>query len=82
MLDNRGNGTVVDELLDNIKNGSNLSIISAYFTFYAYAELKKDGVNIFPMAIVNGTSQALRYDFSTQRLKPNISIFSPNHNRR
>ena len=47
-----------------------------------YAELKKDGVNYFPMAIVNGTSQALRYDFASQRLKPNISIFSPNYHRR
>lgn len=42
MLDNRGNGTVVDELLEGIKNGSKLSIISAYFTIYAYAELKKE----------------------------------------
>ena len=47
-----------------------------------YAELKKSGVNIFPMAIVNGTSQALRYDFASQRLQPNIAIFSPNYQRR
>jgi iron-sulfur cluster repair protein YtfE (RIC family) len=47
-----------------------------------YAELKKNGVNIFPMAIVNGTSQALRYDFASQRLQPNIAIFSPNYQRR
>jgi acyl carrier protein phosphodiesterase len=47
-----------------------------------YAELKKNGVNVFPMAIVNGTSQALRYDFASQRLKPNIAIFSPNYQRR
>lgn len=47
-----------------------------------YAELKKSGVNVFPMAIVNGTSQALKYDFASQRLKPNIAIFSPNYKRR
>jgi superfamily II DNA or RNA helicase len=46
MLDNRGNGSVVDELIESIKNGSRLSIISAYFTIYAYAELKKELSNI------------------------------------
>lgn len=42
MVDNRGNGRVVDELLENIKSGSKISIISAYFTIYAFAELKKE----------------------------------------
>ena len=32
---------VVDELKDALRKGSNLSVISAYFTIYAYAELKK-----------------------------------------
>jgi ERCC4-related helicase len=42
VLDNKGNGTVVDELLEGINIGSKLSVISAYFTIYAYAELKKE----------------------------------------
>ena len=42
MLDNRGNGKVIDELVEGIKAGSKLSVISAYFTIYAYAELKKE----------------------------------------
>lgn len=42
MIDNKGNGRVVDELKNNLKKGSKLSIISAYFTIYAYAELKKE----------------------------------------
>jgi len=42
MLDNKKNGTVHEELRDNIKKGSKLSIISAYFTIYAYNELKKE----------------------------------------
>ena len=42
MLDNRGNGSVVDELVNNINNGSKLSVISAFFTIYAYAELKTE----------------------------------------
>lgn len=33
---------VVDELKDALRKGSNLSVISAYFTIYAYAELKKE----------------------------------------
>lgn len=42
MLDNRGNGKVVDELISSVMGGSKLSIISAYFTIYAYAALKKE----------------------------------------
>jgi len=41
VLDNKKN-KVVDELKENLKKGSKLSIISAYFTIYAYAELKKE----------------------------------------
>lgn len=33
---------VVDELRDELNKGSKLSVISAYFTIYAYAELKKE----------------------------------------
>ncbi len=40
MLDNKKNGTVHEELRENLKKGSKLSIISAYFTMYAYFELK------------------------------------------
>ena len=42
MLDNKGGDRVVDELLDGIKIGSNLSVNSAYFTIFAYAELIKE----------------------------------------
>jgi len=41
VLDNKKN-KVVDELKDGLKKDSKLSIISAYFTIYAYAELKKE----------------------------------------
>jgi hypothetical protein len=34
--DNQGRGKVGDFLKDNIKTDSNLSIVSAYFTIYAY----------------------------------------------
>jgi len=42
LIDNKKNGKVGDILKQNIKNGSKLSIISGYFTIYAYAELKKE----------------------------------------
>jgi len=38
--DNHKRGNVGDFLADNIKNGSALSIVSAYFTIYAYQRLK------------------------------------------
>lgn len=41
VLDNKKN-TVVEELREALKKESKLSIISAYFTIYAYAELKKE----------------------------------------
>jgi hypothetical protein len=42
MIDNKRNGRVIDELRGNLKKGSRLSVISAYFTIYAYAELKRE----------------------------------------
>ena len=42
ILDNKKNGRVIDEMRKNIDKGTKLSVISAYFTIYAYAELKKE----------------------------------------
>jgi len=42
MIDNKANGRVIDELRSNLKRGSKMSVISAYFTIYAYAELKRE----------------------------------------
>ena len=42
MIDNKRTGRVVDELRESLKRGSKLNVISAYFTIYAYAELKKE----------------------------------------
>ncbi len=42
MLDNRSNGKVGDKLKNTIKLNSKLSIISAYFSIYAYKELKSE----------------------------------------
>lgn len=40
--DNRDRGTVGDFLKDKIEPGSKLSIVSAYFTIYAFEALKVD----------------------------------------
>lgn len=42
MLDNKTSGKVGDKLKDDLKKGSKLSIISAYFTIYAYEHLRKE----------------------------------------
>lgn len=42
ILDNKVQGRVIDKLRENIKFGTRLSIISAYFTIYAYEELRKE----------------------------------------
>ena len=41
ILDNKQQGRVIDELRQGIKSGEKMSLISAYFTFYAYEALKK-----------------------------------------
>ncbi len=42
ILDNKGLGTVVDVLKEEINPGSKLSVISAFFSIFAYEELKKE----------------------------------------
>ncbi len=42
LIDNKKNRKVGEVLKQNIRNNSKLSIISAYFTIYAFAELKKE----------------------------------------
>lgn len=52
MLDNKKNGKVGDELKNHIRSGSKLSVISAYFTIYAFRELKKELNKIDSMRFV------------------------------
>ena len=42
LIDNKKNGKVGDVLKQNIRNSSKLSIISGYFTIYAFDALKKE----------------------------------------
>jgi ERCC4-related helicase len=52
MLDNKKNGKVGDELRLHIRSGSKLSVISAYFTIYAFNELYKELKKIDHMRFV------------------------------
>lgn len=42
IIDNRKRGSLGEYLKDNMDKKSKLSIVSAYFTVYAYNELKKE----------------------------------------
>ena len=42
MIDNKKNGTVAEELRAEITKDSKLSVMTAYFTIFAFAELKKE----------------------------------------
>ncbi len=42
LRDNHTRGTVSDFLTGKIRDGSRLSVISAYFTIYAYDALKEN----------------------------------------
>ncbi len=42
ILDNKTRGKVGDKLKEDLRSGSKLSVISAYFTIYAYEHLRKE----------------------------------------
>src|SRR5690625_7852615 len=42
MVDNKGENTLINILKDEIKAGSKIAIASAYFSLFAYHELKKE----------------------------------------
>ncbi|MEA1960693.1 MAG: helicase-related protein [Bacillota bacterium] len=52
MLDNKRNGKVSDELRENLRKGSKLSVITAYFTIYAFNDLKKELSKIDKMRFI------------------------------
>lgn len=62
MLDNKKNGTVHEELRENLKKDSKLSIISAYFTMYAYFELRNELSKIDNMRFIFTKPSFLKKD--------------------
>lgn len=58
--DNYRRGTVGDFLKDKIQTGSSLSIVSAYFTIYAFAALKTQLSNIASLRFLFGEPRFLK----------------------
>lgn len=67
MLDNKRTGTVSDELKDSLKKGSKMSVISAYFTIFAYEELKKELGRIDKMRFIFTEPSYVENDSETYR---------------
>ncbi len=60
LLDNRENGSVADFLTENIEADSELSIVSAYFTIYAYERLKQKLDSVKSVRFLFGEPSFLR----------------------
>ena len=60
VIDNKKRGSVGDKLKENILSGSKLSIVSAYFTIYAYKELKDKLDNIESLDFLFGEPTFLK----------------------
>ena len=61
-INNKAGETVYNELKHNIKKGSKLSVISAYFTMYAYYELKKELNKIEDLRFIFTTPNFVKND--------------------
>lgn len=80
ILDNKQFGKVGDELKENINKGSKLSVISAYFTIYAFNELYRELYKIDKMrfiftepTFVKKEKEIIRQYYINRELEKNIS---------
>ena len=60
--DNNMYGTVADFLRDKIQNGSSLSIVSAYFTIYAFDQLRDELTSIKGLRFLFGEPSFINID--------------------
>lgn len=67
ILDNKQQGRVIDELRLGLRPGAKLSVISAYFTIYAYEALKKELANIEEMRFIFTTPSYIKQKSDYQR---------------
>lgn len=67
ILDNKQQGRVIDELRQGIKNGAKMSVISAYFTIYAYEALKKELADIDELRFIFTTPSYIKQKSDYQR---------------
>lgn len=73
--DNRNNGTVGDFLVEHIKPSSNVAIVSAFFTIYAYKKLQSQFDSIRQLQIMLKFTNMLKL----QMQKTLSILFSFNH---
>lgn len=67
MLDNKAQGRVIDELRAGIHPGARLSVVSAFFTIYAYEALKKELSSIEEMRFIFTTPSYVKKKVDLQR---------------
>ena len=67
ILDNKQQGRVIDELRTALQPGAKLSVISAYFTIYAYEALKKELSSIEEMRFIFTTPSYIKQKSDFQR---------------
>lgn len=67
ILDNKQQGRVIDELRQGIKSGAKMSVISAYFTIYAYEALKKELADIDELRFIFTTPSYIKQKSDYQR---------------
>ena len=67
ILDNKQQGRVIDELCTALQPGAKLSVISAYFTIYAYEALKKELSSIEEMRFIFTTPSYVKQKSDFQR---------------
>ncbi len=67
IIDNRQNGRVIDELHNDIHDNARLSVISAYFTIYAYEALRKELAKIKEMRFILTTPSYIKNKNDLQR---------------
>ena len=67
ILDNKQQGRVVDELRAALRLGAKVSVISAYFTIYAYETLKKELSSIEEMRFIFTTPSYIKQKSDFQR---------------
>jgi len=80
LIDNKKNGKVGDVLKQNIQNNSKLSIISGYFTIYAFDALKKELSKVsslrllFSSPIFKTNSNSLKLSGESEEIKLKNSL--------
>jgi len=65
--DNHNKGTVGEFLLENLKEGCSFDVVSAYFTIYAYHNLKNQLDNIESMRFLFGEPTFIKEVDPTQK---------------